>query len=550
MRWQTLWLAALVVACGSDGATSKETADSADETAPTDTVTWSGGARAVVSAHCAGCQVEGGPAPFALRTWADAAPLADVLVAAVDAGRMPPWSPDPDCRSFEHERVRSAEDAAVLRAWAEGGALEGDPVDPIAPESVTLSPDLVLAPETSYTPDFSTTADDYRCQFLDHTFAEETWLSASQVSPGSAEVHHVLIYALTGEQIDLAVALDEEDDTPGYSCFSGPVPSESGETPTGGLPGQVGAWVPGANPLVLEDGEAIRVPAGARVVMQVHYSAQGTDPTAATTTLGIVRAETEPEKLLVTRPLPVMDFEIPAGEASFTATQTFTNWSTDTMRLRTVAAHMHLLGQRQEVRILGADGADTCVLDIPDWDFSWQQAYSIPRDEVVEVRPGDAVEVSCTWDNSEANQPVVDGELAAPETVTWGEGTADEMCVSYLGVVEAYSPAPDPNAPACDASCDPEDSFDTLLSCDAMSATCLPCTFDSFLACTQAECGAELFPMQDCMQSCGLDTFVLGGAPGDCLHATCPDDYAALLACADPVLQAGTCDAVLSSCGL
>jgi hypothetical protein len=40
--------------------------------------------------------------------------------------------------------------------------------------------------------------------------------------------------------------------------------------------------------------------------------------------------------------------------------------------------------------------------------------------------------MQCWWDNSAANQPLVDGMPKEPSDVGWGEGTFDEMC---LGVV-------------------------------------------------------------------------------------------------------------------
>jgi hypothetical protein len=40
--------------------------------------------------------------------------------------------------------------------------------------------------------------------------------------------------------------------------------------------------------------------------------------------------------------------------------------------------------------------------------------------------------VECHYDNSPGNQPVVDGQRLPPRDVTWGEGTHDEMCLSYI----------------------------------------------------------------------------------------------------------------------
>ena len=58
------------------------------------------------------------------------------------------------------------------------------------------------------------------------------------------------------------------------------------------------------------------------------------------------------------------------------------------------------------------------MVDIPSWDFDWQRSYRFA--EPVRVEPGDAITVSCTWDNT------------TDADVTWGDGTGDEMCLGTM----------------------------------------------------------------------------------------------------------------------
>jgi hypothetical protein len=56
-------------------------------------------------------------------------------------------------------------------------------------------------------------------------------------------------------------------------------------------------------------------------------------------------------------------------------------------------------------------------------------------DDVVdplELRAGDTVRLTCRWDNSAANQPIVDGVQQQPREVRWGESSLDEMCLGGL----------------------------------------------------------------------------------------------------------------------
>ncbi len=89
-----------------------------------------------------------------------------------------------------------------------------------------------------------------------------------------------------------------------------------------------------------------------------------------------------------------------------------------------VAGHMHLLGRSIRVELNpGTDGARV-LLDIPRWDFHWQNAYTFVEPVVAE--PGDTVRVTCRHDAS-----LREGD---PRYVVWGEGTTDEMCLGVLQV--------------------------------------------------------------------------------------------------------------------
>ena len=62
----------------------------------------------VIATHCGACHIEGGSAPFGLATYEELQAVAPVVQPAIESGSMPPWSADPECRTFQHERVMSA----------------------------------------------------------------------------------------------------------------------------------------------------------------------------------------------------------------------------------------------------------------------------------------------------------------------------------------------------------------------------------------------------------------------------------------------------------
>ena len=76
----------------------------------------------------------------------------------------------------------------------------------------------------------------------------------------------------------------------------------------------------------------------------------------------------------------------------------------------------------------GARAAQPRAID--DWNFHWQGSYGFTRPEI--LRRGDQLSVECHWDNTQANQPIIDGTPKPPANVTWGEGTNDEMCLGFF----------------------------------------------------------------------------------------------------------------------
>jgi hypothetical protein len=83
-----------------------------------------------------------------------------------------------------------------------------------------------------------------------------------------------------------------------------------------------------------------------------------------------------------------------------------------------VLPHMHTLGRT--LRVDATVGSEsTCLVSVDRWDFHWQNAwwYSEPK----HFASVDSATIRCGYDTSERS-----------ETVTWGEGTMDEMCLSYV----------------------------------------------------------------------------------------------------------------------
>jgi hypothetical protein len=97
--------------------------------------------------------------------------------------------------------------------------------------------------------------------------------------------------------------------------------------------------------------------------------------------------------------------------------------------IRAVAGHMHLLGTSIKVELNPGTARSKVLLDIPRWSFHWQASYVLSRP--VKAGPGDTVRVTCHHDVTLRAQV---RPRQTPHYVLWGEGTTDEMCLGILQV--------------------------------------------------------------------------------------------------------------------
>jgi hypothetical protein len=387
--------------------------------APASSPTWHRDIRPIVETHCTGCHKDGGIGPFALGTFATDAAMAGAIAAAAAGGAMPPWPPADGCNAYVGERRLTSAEIATLAAWRDADAPEGSTDEGVAgtPAADGLTRvDLSLSLPEAYTP--VTSPDDYRCFLLDVSAPGDGFLTGFGVAPDqSAIVHHAIAYLAKAEDIATYEALDAEDATPGWECFGGP----GGDS----APDWLGAWVPGSVGNDYPAGTGIPVAYGSRVVVQMHYNMDYAPPTPDQTEV-LLRyepsVETPAAMLRWTDPAwPPGGMPIPAGEPDVVFNYRAPNPLATAGLVWAAGLHMHLIGTSAKLAVHHADGTETCLLDIPRWDFHWQGIYFLQ--EPVAVGPTDEIEIECHFDASQATADL-----------NWGEGSADEMC---LGVVYA-----------------------------------------------------------------------------------------------------------------
>ncbi len=375
----------------------------------------------ILQKNCQQCHRAGQVGPFPLTTYEQARKRAGDIAAQVLDRKMPPWKPDPAVGpGFKHSKALSEDEIAVVAAWAESGAPEGDRADmpepPVYRDGWALGdPDLILEPAA----DFAIPAegdDIYRCFVIPTSIPEDKYIAAIEYRPGNRKVvHHVLAYVdVTGQ----GRKRDEADPGLGYSCFSGPGVE---------IHGDLGGWAPGNEPSFLPDGVGRLLPSKADVVMQVHYHPSG-KAEVDRTRIGIYFARKPVKQLLHWSASLNTQMKIPAGakdylvEAGHKGTEKF-GWVVpmDVTALG-VTPHMHRLGRDMTMTVTYPDGRDQDLIRIGDWDFNWQNTYFFEKP--IDLPKGAVLKVRAHYDNT------------TDKDVTWGEATTDEMCIGFIAVVQ------------------------------------------------------------------------------------------------------------------
>jgi hypothetical protein len=387
----------------------------------------------LVERSCKSCHTAGGVAPLALDTPEQVTALGPALWSAIDSGRMPPFFAASSCNTYENDPRLTDAEKALFKTWLDEGSPLGDPAEARhapTPQLPVVRHDVELSIGGEFDVRKMNDTDNYQCFVMNPGNTSDLMVRGYEVIPGNlAVVHHVLAYVVTADQVAQLEALDAQDPRLGYACQTGGVGIQ------GATRNQVAGWVPGQYPSRMPADTALLLPANSRLVVQIHYNlAALNDPSVSPFDRTRLALETAPAGMYRRgQILPMLkpNLAIAAGDAN--SVQTLEVALPPAFRGATVyraMAHAHQLATQVKLEVVKPDGSSRCVLDNPKWDFNWQRDYTLTTP--VQLVTGDRLRITCVYDNSAANQPMVGGVQQAPRAVSWGEGSFDEMCMTYL----------------------------------------------------------------------------------------------------------------------
>ncbi|HVG20202.1 MAG TPA: thiol-disulfide isomerase [Blastocatellia bacterium] len=411
--------------------------------------------------RCVECHRAGEAAPMSLLSYKEARPWARSIKEKVVTREMPPWHADPHFGEFSNDRRLTPSQVETIVAWVDGGAKEGDPKDlPPAPKFVEGwsigKPDVVL----QMTEEFSLAAagpDEYQYFEIPTNFKEDRYVQMAEARPGNRKVvHHIIAFIqpppkdgkpqrkLTKEDIEKYQAEREKEsifyrdghlmrmkpDVPVYDDGCALPNGGGGESrdvtkrDEGGLGNLLVGYAPGMNPAILEAGTVKKIPAGSKIVLQMHYSKATGKAEKDRSMIGLIFAKEPAEKESVTRPISNTYFMVPPGADNHKVTACWA--APDDLHLVTLMPHMHLRGKAMKIEAFYPDGRKDVLLNVPNYSFSWQTVYYLKNPAA--IPKGTKFVVTALFDNSSKNKYNPD----PTKPVRFGEPTYDDMMIGWI----------------------------------------------------------------------------------------------------------------------
>ncbi|MBS0262265.1 MAG: redoxin domain-containing protein [Planctomycetes bacterium] len=367
-------------------------------------ITYSKQIARIIQQKCQDCHHPDTAAPFALLTYQDAVNWAAMMKEVILQRRMPPWHADSRFGEFSEERRLTQAEIDQVLAWMNDGMPEGNPAD--LPPTIDYpdgwrigEPDVVYEiPKEVTIPAKGTVP--YIYFETPTNFKEDMYIQAAEARPGNrAVVHHIVLFY-------------KEPGGKGGQLFENWI--------DGAAPGNV--------PLVLPEGTGRRIPAGATLVWQMHYTATGKEEKDLSK-YAFRFCKQKPEREARVLGIRNERFRIPPGDPNFRVDSKFR--APRDLLLYSFAPHMHVRGKDFEYRAVYPDGRTEILLSIPQYDFNWQSAYRLKSPKLIPA--GTTIECTAHFDNSKGNPANPDPS----KTVGWGDQTWQEMMIGYVDCITA-----------------------------------------------------------------------------------------------------------------
>ena len=430
------------------GMLSAAVAAPGDEKEAPKEVTYSKDVAPILEKHCTGCHRPNDMAPMPLMTYDEVLPFARMIRERVVQRKMPPWHADAVFGNFTNDLRMTDEEIATIDAWVKGGTKRGPAVEapaaaPVSEHTWHITPDVILTIPEFVVP--KAAQDDYEYIYVPTNFTEDKWVQAAEVMPGDRRVvHHATVSVIdkaeVAKHLEQHAKADEGEDKYHYRTGKvlhlrpdAPVIDDGCAAPDGGgVPGESSGYLnivpaiylPGHLAETRPPGYALRIPAGAYLQFQIHYSNHHGIDVKDRTSIGMVFAKEPVQHEIAQYEIWNNMFQIPANDDNHRVTSCYT-LPKDVIAVA-YTAHMHFRGKNILSKAIYPDGREEVLLYVPHYDFRWQETYFLKKQFL--MPKGTKIMTVAYFDNSKYNFQNPDPS----KTIRWGEPSDEEMMGFWL----------------------------------------------------------------------------------------------------------------------
>lgn len=384
----------------------------------------------IMQKRCQACHRPGEAAPMSFLSYRETRPWAKAIREAVLTKKMPPWFADPHYGKFLNDRSLTQREIDTLVAWANTGALEGDPKDTPAPIEFAEGwqigkPDRVIEMPVDFAVPASGTIE-YQYIVTPTGFTEDKWVQSAEARPGARAVtHHMIAFVREPGSKWLREAQPGVPFVPKKGERGRPRTARTDADNSAPYAELLAGYAPGLPAMILRSGQAKLVKAGSDIVFQMHYTANG-KASLDRSRVGMIFAKTPPAERVFTANATNAKFVIPPGDPNYEVKSEIT--FQDDTRLNDLMPHMHLRGKDFEYRLVYPTGEAETILLVPKYDFNWQLFYYLAEPKL--VPKGTRMECTAHFDNSPNNPANPDPK----SEVRWGDQSWEEMMIGWFDI--------------------------------------------------------------------------------------------------------------------
>ena len=376
----------------------------------------------ILQRSCQNCHRPDSIAPMSFLTYEDVRPWARAIKTKTSAREMPPWFIDRTVgiTQFKDDPSLSDRDIETIAAWADGGAVRGNPADLPAPRQFENAdiwhigkPDLIVQSAKHTVP--ATGSDWWGDYVADTGLTEDRYLKAVETKPamGAKKVtHHAVTFLMQDEG---------ETDLVGRGASGGG--GESG--------GFLNEYAVGKNGDIFPEGTGRLVKAGAKIRFNMHYHPIREETVDQTEVALVFYPKGYKPKyyILASHTGDFEDMDLPAGVDNIRS-DGYTKL-TKNARITSFQPHLHNRGKAQCIEAIYPDGKVEQLNCVNNYQFGWHVVYNY-ADEVQPLLPAGTMLHVISWHNNTASNRY------NPDPRNWvgfGQRSIDDMSFAWVNYV-------------------------------------------------------------------------------------------------------------------